>query len=170
MGNPGKQLTSLMTTLKNILALVAIYFFSVSISLAAESQTTVAKINYSEIQALLEAVVLSAPGNQELEKQYKAAKSEQKAAERRMQKALMNGERFDPLEAASGVLNRFSGEPKILLLCEKRLVEVVEQLFKDKYDLILKGGYRSSLLYSRIAIDDVTSLVKQQLLKDLSEE
>ena len=156
--------------MKNIGTLVTAFFLLIQIASAEEARTKVATLNFSEIQGLLEEVVLSAPGNEKLSERYKAAKAKEKSMQLKMQKAMMSGERFDPLEAASGVLNPPVDKSKVDLLCEKQLLEILEKLFEEKYDLILKGGYRSSIFYTRIPIDDVTSLVKQQLLKELPGE
>jgi hypothetical protein len=131
---------------------------------------SVAKVDYSEIGDLLEKVVLSKQGKEELRDRYYAKEQAAKEAQDRMQKKMMSGEAFDPMEAAKSFRHDDGDKKKVQQLCEKHLLELIEQTFEGRYDLIFKDDYRSSLIYSKIAIDDVTTLIKQELLKALPEE
>jgi hypothetical protein len=131
---------------------------------------SVAKVDYSEIGDLLEKVVLSKQGKEELRDRYYAKEQAAKEAQDRMQKKMMSGEAFDPMEAAKSFRHDDGDKKKVQQLCEKHLLELIEQTFEGRYDLIFKDDYRSSLIYSKIAIDDVTILIKQELLKALPEE
>jgi hypothetical protein len=125
----------------------------------------VAKVDYNEIDDLLTTVVLNEKGNEELRDRYNAKKQASKDAQERMQKAMMKGEAFDPSEAAHSFMHDDEDKKRVEQLCQKQLLELIEQTFDGKYDLIFKDDYRSSLIYSKIAIDDVTVIVKQELLK-----
>ena len=128
---------------------------------------SVAKVDYGEIDDLLAKVVLSKKGNEELRERYNAKEKAAKDAQERMQKKIMAGEAFDPMEAAKGFMHDDGDRKKVEQLCEKHLLELIEQTFEGRYDLIFKDDYRSSLIYSKIAIDDVTAIIKQELLRAL---
>ena len=130
----------------------------------------VAKVDYSEVDDLLAKVVLSKKGNEELRDRYYAKEQAAKEAQDLMQKKMMSGEAFDPMEAAKSFMHDDGDKKKVQQLCEKHLLELIEQTFEGRYDLIFKDDYRSSLIYSKIAIDDVTIIIKQELLKALPEE
>lgn len=156
--------------MKKILTLLL--FFLVTNFAFAEEQpgVAVAKVDYSEIDDLLAKVVLSKDGNEELRDRYYAKEQAAKEAQVLMQKKMMSGEAFDPMEAAKSFMHDDGDKKKVQQLCEKHLLELIEQTFEGQYDLIFKDDYRSSLIYSKIAIDDVTIIIKQELLKALPEE
>jgi hypothetical protein len=156
--------------MKKILTLI-LFFNVAAIALAAESEhVAVAKVDYSEIDDLLTAVVLNEKGNEELRERFNSKKRAAKEAQERMQKKIMSGEAFDPTEAAQSFMHDDDDQKKVEQLCEKRLLQLIEQTFDGKYDLIFKNDYRSSLIFSKIAIDDVTVIIKQELLKALPGE
>jgi len=82
-----------------------------------------------------------------------------------MQAAMMRGEAVNPMEAAARMMHDDADQKKVDQLCQKHLLEIIERVFDDKYEIIFKDEYRSSLLYTRGAIDDVTMTIKQELLK-----
>ena len=125
----------------------------------------VAKVDYNEIDDLLTSVVLDEKGNEELRDRYNAKKQASKDAQEKMQQAMMKGEAFDPSAAVQSFMHDDDDQKRVEQLCQKQLLELIEQTFEGKYDLIFKDDYRSSLIYSKIAIDDVTVIVKQELLK-----
>lgn len=130
---------------------------------------SVAKVDYNEVDDLLVQVVLSKKGNEELRTRYNAKEQATKEAQDRMQEKMMSGEAFDPMEAAKSFMHDDADKKKVEQLCEKYLLKLIEQTFDGRYELVFKDDYRSSLIYSRIAIDDVTVIVKQELLKVLPE-
>ena len=142
-------------------------FLILPVVLIAEEAISVAKLDYSAIKELLEKVVLSNSDHKELRERYHAGKEKADAAQMKMQKAIMRGEKVDPMEAASQMMTQSSDKKKVEMLCEKHLIELMDRLFGDKYDLVLKESYRSGLLYTRVAIEDVTTLAKQELLREL---
>jgi hypothetical protein len=64
-----------------------------------------------------------------------------------------------PLNQVPASLSR---EPEWIAPC---LLELIEKTFAEKYDLIFKDGYRSSLIYTKAPVDDITAVVRQELLK-----
>ena len=134
---------------------------------AQDSSVQVARVDYSKVEDLLEEVVLSQPENKELGERFKSRKAKAEEQQKRMQEAIMKGEKINPMEAAAGIMIGSRDDKKVELLCEKHLLEVIEKTAGDKYQLVLKSSYTSSLLYTKIAIDDVTDLVRQELLRQL---
>ncbi|MGJ8654919.1 MAG: hypothetical protein ACSHX6_00605 [Akkermansiaceae bacterium] len=158
--------------MKILFSVFTLFLVVTSISLAEESVVKIAKVDYSEVSDLLEEIVLARPENKELGERFLAQKKKSDELQEMMQQAILKGEKINPMEAASGMMDsRNSGDrKKIEMLCEKLVLEVIEKAFEDKYQIILKSGYRSSLLYTKVAIDDVTDLLRQELLGQLPEK
>lgn len=144
--------------------------FAISVFAAEGASVAVAKVDFSEIDDLLTVVVLNKAGNEELRERYNQKTQAAKDAQEKMQKAMMEGKPFDPREAALRSMHDDADKKKVEQLCQKQLLELIEQTFEGKYDLIFKDDYRSSLIYSKTAIDDVTVIVKQELLKAIPEK
>ena len=143
----------------------------VTFAYAEESSgVAVAKVDYSEVDDLLVKVVLNREGNEDLRDRYYTKEQAAKEAQDRMQKKMMSGEAFDPMEAAKSFMHDDGDKKKVQQWCEKYLLELIEETFDGRYDLVFKDNYRSSLIYSKIAIDDVTIVIKQELLKALPEK
>lgn len=132
---------------------------------AGDSTASVAKVDYNEIDDLLVQVVLNVEGNQKLGERYYAKKQAAKATQEKMQAAMMRGEPVNPMEAAANMMHDDADQKKVDQLCQQYLLEMIERTFDDQYEIIFKDNYRSSLLYARTAIDDVTVVIKQELLK-----
>ncbi len=132
---------------------------------AEETSVTVARVDYGEIDDLLTTVVLNVEGNEELRERYNAKKQAAKVAQEKMQASIMKGEGVNPEEAALSYMNDDEDQKKVEQLCQKHLLELIEQTFAGKYDLIFKDDYRSSLIYTKTPVDDITAVVKQELLK-----
>ena len=149
---------------------LVVMLLAFSPAVAQDSATSIAKVDYSEIEDLVEAVVLSRPENKELGERFKSQEAKAQESQKQMQQAIMAGEKIDLRAAGVGAMGRSKESKEVNLLCEKYLLEVIEKLLGDKYQVVLKDNYRSSLLYTKIAIDDVTVLVRQELLKQLPVE
>ena len=147
--------------------LSALVVLLTSISLVSAQAVSIARIDYAEVDELVEAVVLSRPENKEIAERFKAQKAKEEALQKKMQEAIMNGEKVDLTAAATGMIPQSRDRKKIETLCEKHLLAVIEKTLGDEYDIILKSSYTSSLLYTRVAIDDVTDLIRQELLRQL---
>lgn len=153
--------------MKMLLSLIVLL---TSLSLASAQSVDVAKVDYSRVGDLLEAVVLSQPENKELGERFKAIKAKEKEIQTKMQESIMKGEKINPMEAAAGMLVESRAEEKVEVLCEKHLLEVIEKTVGDKYEIVLKSSYQSSLLFTKVPIDDVTDLVRQELLRQLPKD
>lgn len=141
---------------------------SITVSLSAEEpKVHVAKIDYRKIKNLLEEVVLAKTENKMLSSRYKAMKDKARANQKKMQLALMKGEKINPMEAAASAMSNRKDKKSVEVLCERYLLLEIEKSFAGKYEIILKSDYNSPLLYTKIAIDDVTDIIRQKLLKAL---
>ena len=126
---------------------------------------SVAKIDYNEIDDLLVQVVLKVEGNEELGERYFAKKQAAKEIQEKMQAAMMRGEAVNPMDAGASMMHDDADQKRVDQLTQKYLLEVIERVFDGKYDIIFKDGFRSSLVYAKAPIDDVTIIIKQELLK-----
>ncbi len=134
--------------MKILATLITAIFLISAVSHADEQQVKIAKVDYSEIKELLEAVVLARPENKELATRHKAQEAKNNAAQEKMQKAIMNGEKINPMEAASGMMHRSEDRNKVEMLCDKLALEIIEKIIADKYQIVLKSqsSHRHGLL------------------------
>ena len=151
--------------MKYIITSILIGLLVLSAGAAENSKATVAKVDYNEIDELLIKVVLAMDGNEELAERFNTKTKAAKEAMDKMQAAIMKGAAVNPMEAASGMMHDDVDKKKVEQLSQKYLLELIERKFEGKYEIIFKDDYRSSLLYTRAAIDDVTIVIKQELLK-----
>jgi len=150
-----------MKPLISLFVLLALFTSSV---VAQKEALSVAKVDYDQIDDLLELVVLSNPDHKKLREEYVAQKKKSAAAQKKMQEAIMKGEKINPMEAASQMMNR-GNRDKVSQLCQKYLLTLIEDTFKGKYKIILKDGYRGAILYTEVPIEDITDILRQELLK-----
>ena len=150
--------------MKPYISLIAFIALFTSSLVAAESVLSVAKVDYREIDDLLEMAVLSNPAHKDLREEYLTQKKKSEDAQKKMQEAIMRGEKINPMEAASQMMSRRSKE-KVSRLCQKYLLKVIEETFKGKYKIILKNGYDGAILYTEVPIEDVTDILRQELLR-----
>ena len=157
-----------MKTLTSLL--ISLFCFSF-ITHASEQSIKVAQVDYSEIDDLLESIVLSRPEHKELAARLKTQKEKNDAAQLKMQKALLSGEKINPLEAASHISHGSTDNKTIDQLCDKLALEVIKKVATDKYQIVLNSSrYNSPVIYSQTSIEDITKLVKQELLHQLPEK
>ena len=102
-----------MKPLITLLTLLAIIASPLS---AQQPSVSVAKVDYGEIDDLLESVVLAAPEHKELREAYLLEKKKSEDAQKKMQEAIMKGEKINPMEAGMQMMNR-SNNDKVEQLC-----------------------------------------------------
>jgi len=141
------------------LAIVLSLMFTSVVS-AQDNSVAVARIDYSEVEGLIEDVVLSQPENKKLGERFKARRAKSEELQKKMQEAMMRGEKINPMEASLGMMGESRVDKKVEQL-------VIEKTVGDKYQIVFKSSYTSSLLYTKIAIDDITDLIRQELLRQL---
>ena len=146
---------------------LCVSLFVLSPVVAQEPTIAIAKVDYSKIEHLVESVVLARPENQELGMRIRDQREQAERFQKRIQESMLKGEKINLKGAAFGAMNQSEDLEKIETLSEKFLLEVIEKVLDDKYQLVLKESYTSSLLYTKIPIDDVTLLLKQELLRQI---
>jgi len=135
--------------------------------MAAAQDVSIARVDYSEVESLLEKVVLSDPANAKLSERFKEQEAKSEQLQKNMQESIMKGEAINPMDAAAGMMFESKDREKVELLCEKRLLDIIEKTVGDDYPVVLKTGYDKSVLFTKIPIDDVTDLIRQELLRQL---
>lgn len=153
--------------MKTILTPILFLLLTLSCLASDESKTDVAKLDYRAIEDLLTQVVLSVEGNEALRERYYAKQKSAREAEEKMQAAIMKGEKFDAMAAVSNFTENDPDDKKVEQLCQKHLLEIIERVFDDKYAIVFRDDYRSPVLFTSTAIDDVTDIIRQELLKEL---
>ncbi len=78
--------------MKPIITLLA-FIALIASSVAAEPAVSVAKVDFDEIDDLLETVVLSKPEHKKLRDEYLAEKEKSENSQRKVQEAIMKGEK-----------------------------------------------------------------------------
>jgi len=154
------------------LYLIIISLFITSHLVHAEGKPRIAQVDYSEINDLLEKIILSKPENKDLANRYLEKERKDQENQDQIQKAILRGEKFDPLKMAKEVMGNSKGREdskEVEQQSEKYLLSVIENKFKGEYDVILKKSYRNNMIYTKIAIEDITDILRQELLKDLPE-
>jgi len=150
--------------MKSFISLLTLLVLLTSSAVAEKAVLSVAKVDYREIDDLLELVVLSNPDHKKLREEYLSQKKKSEEAQKKMQEAIMKGEKINPMAAASQMMNR-GNRDKVSQLCQKYLLSLIEETFKGKYKIILKDGYSGAILYTEIPIEDITDILRQELLK-----
>ena len=135
--------------------------------MAAAKDVSIARVDYSEVESLLEKVVLSDPANAKLSERFKEQEAKSEQLQKNLQESIMKGEAINPMDAAAGMMFESKDREKVELLCEKRLLDIIEKTVGDDYPVVLKTGYDKSVLFTKIPIDDVTDLIRQELLRQL---
>ena len=139
--------------------------------MAIAQGVAIARVDYSKIETLLEKVVLSDPANAKLSERFKKQEAKAEKLQKDMQESIMKGEAINPMEAAAaGFMFGSKDREKVELLCEKRLLAVIKKTVGDEYPVVLKTGHVSPVLFTKIPVDDVTDLIRQELLRQLPEK
>ena len=147
-------------------------FLLIAPLVSAEDQMVhIAKLDYSQVEVLLEEVVFSRPENKELGDRHRAKNRKFSDAMEKIQQAIANGEKYNPMDVGFDMMDMGSDDKKRLeILSEKLLLEIIEKSVGEKYQVILKSDFKSSVLYTKIAIDDITAMVRQELLKQVPQK
>ena len=153
--------------MKTILILTIATLAFTCFTSAQEKNLSVGTVDYRKVESLLEKIVLADAENAELKESYYAYKKKSEESQKRMHEAMMKGEKINPMKAGLGMMEGHKLSKDVKILTKKYLLQIIKTRFKGKYDLILKGGYSDSVLYSGMVIDDLTVIVEQELLEKL---
>ena len=150
--------------MKKLLCLLVIYV-SASVAVADEF-TSVAKVDFEEIKDLLLDVAFANPQNKEFQEKHLASQKKHDDMMKKIMESQREGKRIDPYEmAGSMMIPNASGKDEIENLARAELILIIEKLYKDKYQLVISETYNDSILFTTSPIPDITSNIKQYLLK-----
>lgn len=151
-----------------------VFSFAVSISLA-EPEAKVASVDFRELKPLLLELAFANGKNQELQKKYQAGKDSQEKMVKAMQKLMASGGQkkeegpsYSELVSEETGTSRIEVDKKVGNLARAELIKIIELIFEKKYDLVINRDYSDPVLFTELAIPDVTANVRQYLLKQSS--
>ncbi len=105
---------------------------------ATESKAKVAMIDLDSIKNLLLDRAFKRCGNIALKEKHEASEKKQEEAQKKIQKAAMSGKNFNPMDFAKDMMPvNMNERKKIESLIDEELILVVNELFPEKYMLIL---------------------------------
>ncbi len=136
----------------------AVLFCTFTLCQAADPQVGVAKIDMSELEPLLLEQAFAKPENYEIRDRYVASQERERA--------FMSGDEEARKAARSFGFDQFEIKPIVEDLAKAELIVLIEDMFGDRYQLIINDGYGGGILYTSIAIPDITPNIRQRLLKD----
>ena len=147
--------------MKKLMILVSILILGLN-SLGGE----IAKVDLEDLEQLIIAQSTTRKGNEKLLAMFLEHEAKQKEYHAKLQKDVMSGN-FDPMKMAkdSRPLNAMELKKKFEQAARAELILIVEELYPNKYDLILNESYRSNVLYTAEPLEDITQNIKQYLLK-----
>lgn len=146
--------------MKTIICVILLTTISGSLS-AAE----IASIRLSEVESLIEEVVLNRPANHALRDEYVSLKQKEKESQNAVMEAARNGEGFNPLEMAGAMTAMMDVKEKVSDLVAGELLLIIKSELGDTYDIVINEGYGESILYVKGEVADVTPAVRQYLLE-----
>ena len=142
---------------KNSIAMVVL-FCAFTLCQAAESQVGIAKVDMRELEPLLLEVAFAKPENQEVRDKYVALQEHERA--------LRAGEIGVEEAVRSFAFGRMELNDAVEDLAKGELIVLIEDMFGDRYQLIVNDGYGGGVLYTQAAIPDITPNIRQRLLKN----
>lgn len=142
---------------------------------AEEESVKVAKINFYEIQPLLIDLVLSRPENKDLKTKYQVYKEKERIqGEEWMKKSLAaqkTGELRIPMDATSEYdFEGYETQARVIDLARTELIRIIQEIFKDQYQLVIQGASTEDIIYTNISISDITPNVRQYLMRTKTSE
>jgi len=149
-----------------ILALSIILFHGTVF--AEELDSSIAKLNFRKLSELLLERVFAKKGNEEIEKSYQEFLERQKMGIKKMQEAVASGN-YNPMEYVKTVLpGVMKDQDEIDNYAKAELLLVIEELYPNRFKLIINGNYNDPILYTSLIIPDITPNIKQYLLKNMA--
>ena len=149
--------------MKTVLCSILICLF-VSAATAQEL-ASVAKVDLDTLEPLLLDVAFSRPRNKELKAQHFASKKKHDDMMKKIMESQRKGKRIDPYEMAGAMDMQGDGKKQIENLARAELILIIEELYENKYQLVISKTYKDSILYATGPIPDITASIKQHLLK-----
>ena len=157
---------------KIIISGFALIFLCVSISKAETPKLSVASVNVMEIEEMLLSSLAKNDKYSQLIKRFKEQINAENEKDRAFDKAIANGkvdfsqmisERTQWQSERDGNLHK-----QVDNMLQSELILIIEQLFPDKYDLVLEESrFANNIIYNKLVIHDITTNIKQHLLTQI---
>ena len=136
---------------------VLILLSMLSVCRAEEAAIRIAKVDMRALEPLLLEVAFAKPENHDVRDRY--------AASQERERALMSGEvKLDEAMAAS-MSDMFELKQKVDDMARGELILLIEALFGGRYQVVVDDGFDKGVLYTEVAIPDITPNIRQELLK-----
>lgn len=137
--------------------------FLILMSPLTAEEISVAKVHFRKIVPHLREIVLEQPEHKEVAKRYKANEEEYNKLREAVQRAVLAGKKADTVALSKLNITKSKDQQEINKLSEAFLLKLIEEKYKDKYDLILKADYEADVLHSKITVDDLTGAIEKEL-------
>ena len=147
--------------MKTVLSSVLIAIF-VSVA-GAEELASVAKVDFATLQPLLLEVAFARPQNKDLQTQYLASKK--KFADMMKTFDRDDKNRMERMAREELAMNKLMASRRVKNLTRAELILIIEELYKDKYQVVISKTFNDPVLYTTGPIPDITDSIKQHLLK-----
>lgn len=136
---------------------VLVLLSMLSVCRADEPAIRIAKVDMRALEPLLLEVAFARPANQEVRDRY--------AASQERERAFRAGE-VDRAEAAhESMMDMFELRRTVEELARGELILLVEANFRDQYQVVVDDSLGGGVLYTDVAIPDITPNIRQELLK-----
>ena len=153
---------------------VAFTFIAMGSAGFATATIQVAKVDFEKLRPLLRDMVFAKPKNAELREAYEA----QQDKERGMLTSMMDqakGGSFDPFKAASedfsaGFMEKMEIDRKVEALSRAEFLTAVEEVYGDKYGLVIDDSAGDQILFTTLTIPDITPNLRNHLLKEAASD
>jgi Skp family chaperone for outer membrane proteins len=140
-------------------------------AVAQESCGKLAKINYRNLESLLQEIVLSKPQHVELNDSFKKAEKENQSQQNFMMKRIMEAQsdgkvtlNMKDMLKDDGRSDFFTVKTKVEELARDEFRKIIATSFSDSYDIIIEENWNKEILYSKCPIQDITAQIRQHIL------
>lgn len=128
-----------------------------SVCRAEEPAIRIAKVDMRELEPLLLEVAFMKPENHGLRDRY--------AVSQNRERAIMSGEVGVDESMGASMMDMFELKQKVEDLARGDLILLIEAVFGDRYQVVVNDSFGGGVLYTELAIPDITPNIRQELLK-----
>jgi len=140
---------------------------------SGEAQTCpVAKVSVSTLEAPLRGLIFARTENRELKERFEAQESKQREKTLEMMeeyKSLQKNGKFE-VDLKKQLANPDFEEYRLVTetvqsLVKKELAGVIQNLFKDKYTVVIEQNFGDNIVYAKCQVPDITNDVREFLVR-----
>lgn len=156
-----------MLNMKKLIVLLVASMICMQAFSADDSTVKIAKVEFSKIRDLLMERVLKKSKDSELKKKYEEKQQKKKAQMKAIMAAHKKGN-FNPMDFAADFASDIAGgrNKDVENLAKGELILIIEKIYPKQYKFIYNESYGDSVLFTELAIPDITDNIKQFLLKE----